>query len=80
MFLQTNLSITPIAKPRYYHKRNFSDKSKPQFIDKFQNCNWSQCVTILDDNCYDIFTDKVFANFNDCFPLTKYTVTRRKSP
>lgn len=82
VFLQTALTIEPIAKPQFVYRRNFSDIAKNRFLDMLQHVDWSQYTDVqaLDDNSYDSFIDNFVDVFNDCYPLTKYNTKHKKTP
>ena len=86
--LNTNLKLVSNStelsnKPKYYHKRCFTDDNIHKLTYKLSAINWDEVLNedISSDanNMYNLFLGQLNSSYNECIPLTKIKYKNSKS-
>jgi exonuclease III len=82
IILQTNLAVTPMAKPRFSYRRLFTEDAKNKCLHCLQTTDWEVLTNAMmnPDAMYDSFIESFLAIYEECFPLSKVNITRKKMP
>jgi hypothetical protein len=82
IFLQTDLVVKSKKRPKFVFKRVITADSKQKFVDSLQKVDWSFLASGEDDPnlSYSSFLNEFVSIFDECFPIKKINITRKKNP
>ena len=79
--LSTNLDMDNKTYKKFVYRRNLCDKNINELKKRLANTNWQQILNNYDVNYdYNQFTETFEKLYNECIPLVRRKVNKRKDP